>query len=131
MDLERWTYREVGVRNGPTIVPLDLEAGIVEQATPALGYRVALGYAKDHRRSCEEDMRADHRCPPSRSTLERLAKAIGTEATRVASRITARVRCADRLPEGTVAIALGLDRAAVPMAAEGSPHSVSSTYEMT
>jgi hypothetical protein len=115
MDLERWTYREVGVRNGPTMVPLDLEAGIVEQATPALGYRVALGYAKDHMRSCEEDMRADHRCPPSRSTLERMAKAIGTEATRVAVRITARVRSADRLPEGTVAIALGLDRAAVPM----------------
>jgi hypothetical protein len=118
MDLERWTYREVGVRNGPTIVPLDLEAGIVEQATPALGYRVALGYAKDHMRSCEEDMRADHRCPPSRSTLERMAKAIGTEATRVATRLTARVRCAERLPEGTVAIALGLDRATVPMEEE-------------
>ena len=115
IDLTRWTYRALGVRNGPTIVPLDLEAGIVEQATPALGYRVALGYAKDHMRSCEEDMRADHRCPPSRSTLERMAKAIGTEATRVATRLTARVRSAERLPEGTVAIALGLDRATVPM----------------
>lgn len=115
MDLERWTYREVGVRNGPTIVPVDLDAGIVEQATPALGYRVTLGYAKDHMRSCEEDMRADHRCPPSRSTLERMAKAIGAEATRVAPRITPRLRSAERVPEGTVAIALGLDRAAVPM----------------
>jgi hypothetical protein len=96
-------------------VPLDLEAGIVEQATPALGYRVTLGYAKDHMRSCEEDMRADQRCPPSRSTLERMAKAIGTAATPVAPRITPRLRRAERVPEGTVAIALGLDRAAVPM----------------
>jgi hypothetical protein len=28
------------VRNGATIVPLDLEAGIVEHGTPALGFRI-------------------------------------------------------------------------------------------
>ena len=83
VDIERWTYREMGVRNGPTLVPLDLDAGLVERTTPALGFRIALGYAKDHMRSCAEDMTADHRCPPSRSTLERVAKAIGTAATRV------------------------------------------------
>jgi len=115
LDIERWTYREVGVRNGPTIVPLDLEAGLVEQATPALGFRVALGYAKDHMRSCEEDLRADHRCPPSRSTLERMAKAIGREAKQAAPRIEPRLRRAEPVPEGAVAIALGLDRTAVPM----------------
>ena len=64
-----------GVRNGPTLVPLALDAGLVERTTPALGFRIALGYAKDHMRSCAEDMTADHRCPPSRSTLERVAKA--------------------------------------------------------
>ena len=115
LDIDRWTYREIGVRNGPTIVPLDLDAGVVEQATPALGFRVVLGYAKDHMRSCEEDMRADHRCPPSRSTLERMAKAIGSQAQRVAPRVDPRLRCAERVPEGTVAVSLGLDRAAVPM----------------
>ena len=76
VDIERWTYREVGMRNGPTLVPLDLDAGLVERTTPALGFRIALGYAKDHMRSCAEDMTADYRCPPSRSTLERVAKAI-------------------------------------------------------
>jgi hypothetical protein len=115
LDLDRWTYREIGMRNGPTLVPLDLEAGIVEQATPALGFRVALGYAKDHMRSCEEDMQADHRCPPSRSTLERMAKAIGREAKRVAPRLEPRLRRAEHVPEGAVAISLGLDRSAVPM----------------
>ena len=68
LDIERWTYRALGVRNGPTLVPLDLAAGLVERTTPALGFRIALGYAKDHMRSCAEDMTADHRCPPSRST---------------------------------------------------------------
>ena len=52
VDIERWTYREVGMRNGPTLVPLDLDAGLVERTTPALGFRIALGYAKDHMRSC-------------------------------------------------------------------------------
>jgi hypothetical protein len=98
-DIERWTYREIGVRNGPTLVPLEREAGLVERTTPALGFRIALGYAKDHMRSCAEDMTADHRCPPSRSTLERTAKAIGTADKQVAPRL----RRAERVPEGTVA----------------------------
>lgn len=115
IDLERWTYRQVGVHNGPTLVPLDLEAGLVERTTPALGLRIMLGYAKDHMRSAAEDMTADHRCPPSRSTLERVAKAMGTAATQVAPQIERRVRQAERVPEGAVAIALGLDRTAVPM----------------
>jgi len=115
LDIERWTYREVGVRNGATIVPMELEAGIVEHGTPALGFRIALGYAKDHMRSCEEDMKADHRSPPSRSTLERMAKAIGTEARRVAPRIEPRLRRAEVVPDGAVALSMGLDRTSVPM----------------
>lgn len=114
-DIERWTYREMGVRNGATIVPLDLAAGLVEHGTPALGFRIALGYAKDHMRSCEEDMKADHRSPPSRSTLERMAKSIGTEARRVAPRIEPCLRRAEVVPDGAVAISMGLDRTSVPM----------------
>jgi len=115
VEIDRWTYREVGRRNGATIVPLDLEAGLVEHSTPALGFRIALGYAKTHMRSCEEDMKADHRAPPSRSTLERMAKAIGTEARRVAPRIEPHLRRAEAVPDGAVALSIGLDRTSVPM----------------
>jgi hypothetical protein len=115
LDIERWTYRELGVRNGTTIVPMELEAGLIERTTPALGYRITLGYAKDHMRSCEEDMKADHRNPPSRSTLERVAKAIGTEAKQVAPRIETRLRRVEKVPDGAVAISMGLDRTSVPM----------------
>ena len=124
LDLERWTYRAMGVHNGPTVVPLELEAGLVERTTPALGLRIMLGYAKDHMRSAEEDMKADHRCPPSRSTLERVAKAMGTAVTRVAPHLERRGRQAERVPDGAVAIVLGLDRTAVPMEedlADGTP----------
>ena len=66
-------------------------------------------------RSAEEDMLADRRCPPSRSTLERMAKAIGTEAKRCAPRIEPHVRRAERVPAEAVSVSLGLDRTSVPM----------------
>src|SRR5277367_3792711 len=41
--IRRATYRRDGERSGPTRVPLDLWAGIVERATPALAYDVMEG----------------------------------------------------------------------------------------
>jgi hypothetical protein len=115
LEVRRATYREVGERNGPTVVPLDVATGLIEGATPALAYRVALGYAQGPGRHAEEQMHADHRRPPSRSTLERLGKAIGTQTDRVARRIEAALRREETVPPGTHAIVVGLDRTTVPM----------------
>jgi hypothetical protein len=115
LEIRRATYREVGERNGPTVVPLELATGLIEGATPALAYRVALGYAQGPGRHAEEQMQADHRRPPSRSTLERLGKAIGTQAYRVAPRIEAVLRREETVPACTHAIVAGLDRTTVPM----------------
>lgn len=111
----RATYRETGERNGPTVVPLDLAAGLIEGATPALAYRVALGYAQGPGRHAEEQMHADHRRPPSRSTLERMGKALGTHTHRTAPRVEAVTRGEETLPEGAHAVVVGLDRTTVPM----------------
>ena len=113
--VRRWTYREVGVRNGATVVPLELSVGMVELATPALGYSVTLGYAQGELRSYLESMEAAHRCPPSRSTLERMAKTIGSEARKEAPRIEAVLRKKERLPKEAHGLSMGLDRVAVPM----------------
>lgn len=113
--VQRATYRRPDERNGATIVPLDLAAGLVEGATPALAYRVVLGYAQGPGRHAEEQMHADHRQPPSRSTLERLGKRIGTAARAVAPRIESLVRANEELPEGANGISVGLDRTSVPM----------------
>jgi hypothetical protein len=115
LEVRRATYREVGERNGPTVVPLDLASGLIDGTTPALAYRVALGYAQGPGRHAEEQMHADHRRPPSRSTLERLGKAIGRQTDRVAPRIEAALRREETVPEGTHAIVVGLDRTTVPM----------------
>ena len=113
--VRRFTYRQAGVRNGPTLVPLELMAGLVEGATPALGYSVTLGYAQDELRAYAEGMEAAHRCLPSRSTLERMAKAIGSEALKEAPRIEACLRRTERVPAEAEGISMGLDRASVPM----------------
>lgn len=115
LSVDRFTYREVGVRNGPTVVPLEFAAGLVEGATPALGYSVTLGYAQGELRGYAEGMEAAHRCLPSRSTLERMAKAIGSEALKEAPRIEALLRRTERLPGEACGISMGLDRTAVPM----------------
>jgi hypothetical protein len=115
LTVTRATYRRTDERNGPTIVPIELSAGVVEGATPALAYRVALGYAQGPGRHAEEQMRADHRLPPSRSTLERMAKQIGSKAHAVASLVEPDLRAQEMLPDGASAISIGLDRTSAPM----------------
>lgn len=115
LHVARWTYREVGVRNGPTVVPLTLATGVVERMTPALAKSVAIGFAKDDLRSHEEDLRLAHRLPPSRTTMERSAKRVSATAQQHQRRIEANVRRAEVLPDGAHAIHAGLDRTSVPM----------------
>ena len=122
LHVRRWTYRHAGVRNGPTVVPLELEAGLVERATPALGYRIALGHAKGPLRGCHEDMLADHRRPPSRTTMERMAKRIAAQAKETILRIEDHLRETERIPEGTVAVTMGLDRTTIPMEEDRDPN---------
>ncbi len=124
LEVQRATYREVGVRNGPTVVPLELEVGMVERATPALGYSISLEYANKTSREYVESMAAAHREVPSRSTIERIGKAVGTKAKALAPSIERYIRQSEKVPEEAVAISVGLDRTSVPYEeerAEGEP----------
>jgi hypothetical protein len=114
--VDRWSFRAVGERNGPTCVPLEWQAGLIEGATPQLAFAVAQGYAKAPIRRVEQDLRAAHRNPPSRSTLERMALRIGTQVRAASAKLEGRLRSDETLPDGAVAVNLGLDRTTVPMA---------------
>ena len=114
----RSTYRRVGERNGPTVVPLELSAGLIERATPALAHNVAQGYAKHDMRSHGEDLRAAARVPPSRTTLETMAKRMAMAVAAQTSRIEPVVRRGERLPGEATGIVVGLDRIATPMEEE-------------
>jgi len=81
-------------------------------------YAVALGYAKHHSRALEEDLRAAHRAPPSRTKLENIGKRLGTQVDEHAPRIESYLRQGERVPDGAVSISVGLDRTAVPLEEE-------------
>lgn len=114
----RYSYRPVGVRNGRTVIPLELEAGLIQGATPELAYNVSLGYAKHDMRSHHEDLVAAHRIPPSRSTLERMAKNIGQQVKAELVHIEPVVREQERVCDEARGLTLGLDRTSVPMEEE-------------
>jgi len=116
LHVARDTYRQVGVHNGPTVVPLELIAGLAEGATPALGYNIVHGYAQRDTRQHAESLAAAHRTPPPRATLERMAKRLAKRAHESAPRIEAVLRQTETLPEGARAVCIGLDRTSVPMA---------------
>jgi hypothetical protein len=115
MAISRATYRKVGVRNGPTVVPLELETGLVEHATPALALSIAHGYALHDMRQHLELLAAAQRNPPSRTTLERIARRTSSTAVASQARIERALRRAEAPPAGAVAIAIGLDRTSTAM----------------
>src|SRR5688572_13232141 len=107
LKVHRYTYRHLGERNGPTLVPVELVAGLVEGATPALAYSLAQGYAKAPVRSVQQDLLAAHRSPPSRCTLERMAQAIGTRVKEKLDVVEPLVRQQELVSSEAVAINLG------------------------
>jgi hypothetical protein len=113
--IERPIYRKDGERNGPTVVPLELAAGLMERSTPALAYRIALGDAQCPGRQWAEQMSADRREPPSRSTLERIAKRLGSAVRAAAPEILEDVRADEGAACDAVALSIGLDRTTIPM----------------
>jgi hypothetical protein len=123
----RATYRLCGVHNGPTIVPLELSEGLVEDSSPALAFSVAQGYARMPSRDLEEEFQAAHRCLPSRSKLERMAKRIGGLAKRARAEIETVARRTETVPAGACSISIGMDRTAVPMIEERPPTQPPST----
>ena len=110
------SYREEGVRNGPTVVPLELVAGLTQRATPALARNVVHGYARHDMRTHGEILREAHRIPPSRATLERMAKALAKDASEKVEKVEALAFGQESVPVGTVGSSIGFERVSVPMA---------------
>jgi len=113
--LRRDSYRRVGVHNGAIVVPLDLVAGLLEGATPAFAFSLAQGYAAMPLRHYEQELRAAHRVPPARSTMERQGKRLGEAMREAIAIVEPVVRAAEEIPAAAVAISTGLDRTSAPM----------------
>jgi len=115
LNVERYTFRKLGIRNGPTIVPMDLAAGLVEGATPVFAENVAHAYGGLDMRNHREALIRARRVPPSRATMERLATRCGAAACKAPPALEKTIRRTEKNPEGAYAISFGIDRTSVAM----------------
>lgn len=116
VEVERSLYREVGVRNGPTVDAVSLRAGCVEtgwlpETAKAMAYLVGCGTSRE----AEGTSRALHRLPYSRSSFEEVAHAVGALYSAERVHVEAALVEALEVPRGAHSVSLSLDRVALPM----------------
>lgn len=130
IEVTRWTYREIGVRNGPTVAPFERAAGLIQRATPALAQAIGRGYADRTSRALHDDLLSAARQPPSRSTIERVAVELGQQMKASVRRVEPALRRRERAPEPARGLSVGLDRTTVPMAESDEEGEVEVRYRM-
>jgi hypothetical protein len=114
--LERSLYRQVGVRNGPTVDAISLRAGVLEDGwLPEAAQAMAHLVANATSREAENTARVLGRLPYSRSSFERVGHAVGALYGRQRPQVEAALAEELRVPEGAVSISVSLDRVSVPM----------------
>ena len=116
MTVERHLYRESGVRNGPTIVPLELNAGLVDGlwtplAAAAAGHLLQDEPSRDAVATCQ----ALRVMPYSRSSLERGGDCLGERWEQIRSEAEDQLAADFEVPEEATTVSVSFDRVAVPM----------------
>lgn len=114
--VERNIYRDEGVRNGPTIVPMELRAGIVDgQLTPAAAGGIAtLGQAMPSREASETSARLGV-LPYSRSEHFRAAVRVGHRWGDLRELYEEGLVERMELTDDIASVSVAVDRASVPM----------------
>lgn len=111
--VERGVYR--AARNGPTLCPMELRAGIVEGFwTPHAAKLAALCVTDMTPKRAESFFKELRMMEPSRSSLDRLPKALNEHWERNRVSYEQRVRADERIPSEAVTVAVSLDGVLVP-----------------
>lgn len=114
--VERGIYRDESIRNGPTIVPMELRAGIVDgQLTPAAaGGLATLGQSMPSREASETSARLGV-LPYSRSEHFRAAVRIGHRWGELREFYEEGLVEVMELPDTVASVSVAVDRASIPM----------------
>ena len=116
MKVERHLYREVGIRNGPTIVPLELNAGLVDGLwTPLAGAAAGHLLQDEPSRDAVQTCRALRVLPYSRSSLERGVERLGQRWEQIRCDAEDQLASAFEVPEEATTVSVSVDRVSVPM----------------
>jgi hypothetical protein len=112
--VERGVYRNR--RNGPTLCPMELRAGVVEGFWTPQAAKLAASCISDMTPyRAAEFFKELGMMDPSRSSLDRLPKALGERWEANRESYEERLRESDEIPEGAVTVAVSLDGVMVPM----------------
>ena len=120
--VERGLYRQMGVKNGPTIVPLELRAGIVEgRYTPAAANASAHLAQALPSREADAVAKAMKVLPHSRSAQFRAGVALGAAWEGLPEDSRVQVAESMKIPDEAVAVSVSADRVSMPMAEPRDP----------
>lgn len=121
--IEEALYRKVGVRNGPTIKPIERRAGIVEHMTPDMACMVgALGACHSSREVERILLRTGH-VPPGRAFLEKRGSKLAQSVAADVPSLEAAARAAETVPAEVASVSCGLDRMSVRVNEPATPQS--------
>ena len=116
MKVQRHLYREVGVRNGPTLVPLELNAGLVGGLwTPLAGAAAGHLLQDEPSRDAVQTCRALRVLPYSRSSLERGGERLGQCWEQIRCDAEDQLASAFEVPEKATTVSVSVDRVSIPM----------------
>lgn len=120
--VQRGLYRQEGVRNGPTIVPMELLAGIVVgRYTPAAGKLASLLAQEMPSRSADMVCQSAGVLPHSRASQERVGVELGKRWEVLRDHAEPDLVKKLELPESVVAVSVAVDRISLAMAEPRTP----------
>ena len=116
MELRRHLYREVGVHNGATVVPLERLAGIVAgRWTPLAAVAVAHLLQDEPSRDALETCKVLKVLPYSRCSLERGGQQVGEAWENIREEAEEHLATSFEVPPNATSLAVSVDRVALPM----------------
>jgi hypothetical protein len=119
--IEEGLYRKVGVRNGPTIKPIELRAGIVKNMTPDMARIVGELGAEDGSRGVAKTLRVTGLVSPSRAFIAKRTTDIAIEISDEIENLEQVARDVGAVPADVGSMSCGLDRMAVRMSELADP----------
>ncbi len=118
-------YRKMGVRNGPTMKPIERRAGIIEHMTPDMASIVGALGACHSSREVERTLWRTGLVPPGRAFLEKRGSRLAQGIAANVSALEEAARTNETSPAEVASVSCGLDRMSVrvnePATADSPP----------
>ena len=116
VQVERTVYRQVGVRNGPILDPIQVRTGAYGRGwLPLTAQCMAHDVQRGPSREAEAAAKQSGRFPYSRISFERVAHMVGEQLVREHADIEDQLAQEYELPADAKAMSVSLDRTTVPM----------------